>query len=201
MMKYFASLFILLCAIALVNCGKQKPDAVQTEFTKADSLMDCYLAYQDSILQSWNVMINDDNQKINSMHNLLHELFMTAAYDRDLLRTYEGQLDHLAGLRYTQLTMGNVDVVEEYDFASEALVAELLSLAESKAEFASNPTIQNLVEVIRMADQRVYNYREEYDSIVLKYNNFLRMNRTHLQEISQSDSMLEKHLFQMVSPD
>lgn len=200
-MKFFSGLFILLCGIALVNCGKQKPDPVQTEFTKADSLMDCYLAYQDSILQSWNVMINDDNQKINSMHNLLHELFMTAAYDRDLLRTYEGQLDQLAGLRYTQQSMGNVDVVEEYDFASAALVAEFVSLAESKAEFVNNPTIQNLVEVIRLADQRVNNYREEYDSIVLKYNSFLRMNRTHLQEINQSDSMPEKHLFQMVSSD
>ena len=201
MRKIFAGLLLLQCGVVLMNCGKNKPELPQTTFTKIDSLTDRYLAFQDSMLQSWNVMINDDNQKIKSMHKLLHELLMSNAADRDLLRKYEGQLDQLSGMRYTQKSMGNVEVVEEYDFASSSLVSELVSLAESNVAFAENQTLQKLVEDIRTADQRVNNYREEYDSIVQKYNTFLEKNRSSLMEISHGDSIQEKYLFQMVSVD
>jgi len=199
MRKLFAGLLLLQCAVVLMNCGKNKSEAPQTTFTKVDSLTDNYLAFQDSILQSWNIMMNDDNQKINAMHKLLHELLMTNSSDRELLRKYEGQLDQLSGMRYTQKSMANAEVVEEYDFASSTLVSELLSLAESKVEFAANKTLQKLVDDIRMADQRVDNYREEYDSIVGKYNRFLEKNEGSLMDIGRGDSIQKKYLFQTVS--
>ncbi len=201
MKKFLSGLIVLLCGTALMHCGGHKPDIPQTTFTKADSLTDCYLAYQDTMLQFWNIMINDDNQKIKSMHDLLHELLIKSDYNHELLRSYEGQLDQLAGLRYTQKSMGDADVVEEYDFASAALVTELISIAESSSEFAHSPTLQTLVEDIRMADQRVNNYREEYDVHALNYNSFLERNKFYLQEIAQSDSLEKKYLFQMVSAD
>ena len=69
---------ILSCPVSVIlfNCGK-KGEMHQTTFTRADSLTDLYLSLQDSMLQSWNIMINDDNQKIKAMHNLLHELMIT----------------------------------------------------------------------------------------------------------------------------
>jgi hypothetical protein len=90
-------------------------------------------------------------------------------------------------------------VVEEYDFASANLVSGLISMAESKPEFAYNTTLQNLVEEIRLADQRVINYREEYDYIVAQYNGFLERNRIYLDEISVGDTMHQKHLFKMIA--
>ncbi len=169
------------------------------DFTPADSLTDRYLAYQDSMLQSWNIMINDDNQKIKSMHNLLHELSLTSADEREQLAIYRDQLDQLVRLRYTQKSMGNLDVIEEYDFASTTLVRELISLAESRRQFNYNTTLQKLVEDIRLADERVNNYREEYDLIAMKYNHFLERNKTMLKEINYNDSLELKHLFKMVS--
>ena len=198
---FLSGLFVSFCGIVLINCGKKTSDEHQTTFTKADSLTDSYLAYQDSMLQSWNIMINDDNQKIKAMHNLLHELLITSADDRDQLNKYEEQLEQLSRLRYTQKSMGNADVIEEYDFASNTLVGELISLAESRTEFAYNTTLQKLVDDIRMADQRVNNYREEYDMIVMKYNLFLERNRPNLIEINNSDSLEKKHLFRMVSDE
>jgi hypothetical protein len=191
--------FIALFSLLLMNCTRQKPGATRTTFTKADSLTDCYLDYQDSILQSWNVMINDDNQKVKALHNLLHELLITSTDDRDVLRSFEEQLAHLVGMRYNQQSLGNEDVVEEYDFASANLVSGLISMAESKPEFAYNTTLQNLVEEIRLADQRVINYREEYDYIVAQYNGFLERNRIYLDEISVGDTMHQKHLFKMIA--
>lgn len=198
MRAFFPGLLLSFC-IVLMNCGENSTGDPNTTFTKVDSLTDSYLAYQDNMLQSWNIMINDDNQKIKAMHNLLHELLITRTDERDQLAKYEEQLDQLVRLRYTQKSMGNADVIEEYDFASTALVRELISLAESRTEFAYNITLQKLVEDIRMADDRVNNYREEYDFIVMKYNRFLEQNKSHLKEINHSDSLEKKHLFQMVS--
>lgn len=186
--------------IALFNCGK-KAEITDATFTKADSLTDLYLSLQDSVLQSWNVMINDDNQKIKAMHNLLHELMITSSNQDDQLHAYEEQLDHLSDLRYNQKSMANEDLIEEYDFASNLLVTELITQAESKTEFAYNTTLQKLVEEIRVADQRVNLYREEYDAITFKYNTFLENNRNYLREITQKDSVELRPLFQMTYED
>ena len=182
--------------LVLFNCG-EKAEITHPTFTKADSLTDLYLSLQDSVLQSWNIMINDDNQKIKAMHNLLHELMITSANQDDQLDAYEEQLVHLIELRYNQKSMANEDLIEEYDFASNLLVTELITQAESKTEFAYNPTLQKLVEEIRVADQRVNLYREEYDAITFKYNAFLERNRNYLGEITQKDSIELRPLFQM----
>jgi len=199
MRKHLFCLLMPFFGLLGMNCSEKKVEDHKTVFTKADSLTDRYLAYQDSMLQSWNIMINDDNQKIKAMHNLLHELLVTNADDRELLRGYEEQLNQLVGLRYTQQSMGNAEVVEEYDFASATLVSELISLAESKKEFAYNTTLQKLVEEIRIADQRVANYREEYDHIADQYNQFLERNTPYLTDVSNHDTIHKKHLFRMVA--
>ena len=199
MRKIVAGLVVSTCSIVVMSCGENRADFSDASFTKADSLTDRYLAFQDSMLLSWNVMINDDNQKIRSMHNLLHELLLISTDERDQITKYEEQLEQLIRLRYTQKSMGNADVVEEYDFASTTLVRELVSLAETTPEYQKNSTLQKLVDDIRLADERVINYREDYDMIVIDYNQFLDENKSYLEEFSRNDTLEKKYLFQMVS--
>ena len=199
MRKIVAGLVVSTCSIVVMSCGEKRADFSDASFTKADSLTDRYLAFQDSMLLSWNVMINDDNQKIRSMHNLLHELLVISTDERDQITKYEEQLEQLIRLRYTQKSMGNADVVEEYDFASTTLVRELISLAETTPEYQKNSTLQKLVDDIRLADERVINYREDYDMIVIDYNQFLDENKSYLEEANRNDTLEKKYLFQMVS--
>ena len=199
MRKIVAGLVVSTCSMVVISCGEKRADFSDATFTKADSLTDRYLAFQDSMLLSWNVMINDDNQKIRSMHNLLHELLVISTDDREQITKYEEQLEQLIRLRYTQKSMGNADVVEEYDFASTTLVRELVSLAETTPEYQKNPTLQKLVDDIRLADERVINYREDYDLIVIDYNQFLDENKSFLEEANRNDTLEKKYLFQMVS--
>jgi hypothetical protein len=182
--------------LMLVNCGR-KIDPQTPTFTKADSLTDLYLSLQDSMLQSWNIIINDDNQKIKAMHNLLHELSITSSSAE--LHAYEEQLEHLKDLRYNQKSLAQEDIIEEYDFASRLLITELIGIAESRTEFAYNTTLQKLVEEIRVANQRVAFYRQGYDAITRKYNSFLQANRNYLYEINENDSLELKPLFQMTN--
>lgn len=196
---YFSGIFISCCMPLFFSCGERQADK-PTHFTKTDSLTETYLALQDSMLQSWNVMINDDNEKLEAMTNLLHELVVSGSTDPQLL-DFQERLEQLKRLRYTQKSMANNDVVEEYDFASNALISELLALAESQKQFAYNTTLQKLADDIRIADQRVMEYRAQYDQITSRYNSFLDENKKFLKEID-SDSFLEKKpLFQMVSEE
>jgi predicted transcriptional regulator len=190
--------FTLAVAVTMLAACKKK-SAPQTDFTKADSLTDTYLALQDTMLQVWNTMMHDDNRKLKAMEHLLHELRVSSPEKRDELQSYEHRLDDLVKMRYDQQSMSDAEVVSGYDFASNSLVAELVAVAESQKQFPYNPTLQQLVDSIRAADQRVINYRDEYDEIASRFNHFIDRYKDHLEDL-RSDSFLEKKpLFQMAA--
>ena len=194
MTKHYLPVFSLLGLLLLSACG-EKPDSTPPHFTKADSLMDTYLGLQDSMLQVWNMMINDDNQKILAMQNLVHEISVSGSADPATLDAYNTRLKRLKNLRYTQQTMENPDVIVEYDFASNSLMTELISLAEMQKQFAYNTTLQKLVDHVRITNDRALNYRAIYDEIASRYNEFVITNRRFLEE-NDSDSLQQKPLFQ-----
>ncbi len=199
-MKSKISLFGLTAVWTLVlitGCEKGSED--HTNFTKADSLTETYLALQDTMLQVWNTMIHDDNRKIRAMHHLLHELQVTDPENRGDLESVQERLDDLPGLRYDQQSISNAELVSEYDFASNSLVTELTSLAESQPQFSYNTTIQKLVESIRAADQRVMNYRQEYDDVVRRFNRFIDRNHDNLEDLERDSVPEKKPLFQMAA--
>jgi len=194
--RQLAAFALVGCAWGFCSCSKKEQVMVRPNFTKADSLMDTYLSLQDSIYKVWTVMINDDNQKIAAMHNLLHELKLTNAEEQETIRSFEERLGKLSELRYNQKSMAEADVVEEYDFASNSMVTELTSLAESRTEFSYNTTLQKLVNDILAADQRVENYRAQYDLIATRFNEFLEKNKSTLIDSGEDSAAEKKPLFQ-----
>jgi hypothetical protein len=201
-MKSFFSFLSMLAVItmALVACEKKSTETT-TGFSKADSVTDSYLALQDSMLASWNAMISDDNRKIRAMRHLLHELSQGSPEDASDINGFEERVDGLAAMRYNQRTVADSEIVSEYDFASNSLVTELISLTESQPDFARNKTLQRLVDNIRSADQRVNNYRDSYDQIASRFNAFLEKNLDLLQEINRDSFLQKKPLFQMAGGD
>jgi hypothetical protein len=142
-------------------------------------------------------MINDDNHKINSMHSLLHELIVTHPENIEQYTALEERLKQLSRMRYTQKSMINGHVVEEYDFASNALIIELVASTESLKEYSYNSTMQKLVDHILTADQNTLYYRLSYDSIVSQFNAFVDQNHDDLQQSDQNLKIEKKPLFQM----
>jgi hypothetical protein len=199
--KQYLPGILLSCSVLAICSCEDRQRAETTHFTRVDSLTETYLNLKDSMLETWNTMINDDNQKIKAMHNLIHELKVSNPSERETYKNYEERLNQLVHSRYTQKSMENAHVIEEYDFASNSLVTELISLAESQTQFAYNTTLQKLVETIRTADQRVDNYRQEYDRIASAYNRFLDENKMLLKEIDEDAFLEKKPLFQMVAED
>jgi|SRR5690349_17293204 hypothetical protein len=194
--RYFSGITIS-CSLILICACEHKQKAETTQFTKLDSLTETYLDLKDRMLENWNAMISDDNQKLLAMKNLLHELVVSNPQSKESLHALEERLAQLRRSRYTQKTMANTHVVEEYDFASNSLINELITLAESQRQYEYNTTMQKLVEQIRTAEQRVENYRLEYDAIAEEYNRFIEENRLALKEIDEDSFLEKKPLFQM----
>jgi hypothetical protein len=190
---------ILLLWITLIACNsKQKPEN-PTTYTHIDSLTECYLSMHDSLMNTWNVMIQDDNRKLKMMANLLHELQVTGDVGPEEARSLNKRIEQLHQIRFTPKTMWNADVISEYDFASSSLVSELISKAEAIPSFTYNSTMQALVEEIRAAELRVENYRVEYDEMALRFNAFIDANKENLAEITDSHTAQKKALFQAAS--
>ena len=183
---------------AAILSGCEKKATEQTEFTKADSVTGTYLSLQDTMLQVWNTMIHDDNRKILAMDHLLDKLSVTNPEKSEELSNYQ-RLDELPGMRYDQQSISDPEVVTEYDFASNSLVAELIALAESQREFAYDKSLQTLVDSIRSADQRVLNYRAEYDQVASRFNRFVEQHHDLLEGLSADSFVARRPLFEMAA--
>lgn len=191
-------LYLLVVSIVTIRCSRQQQEN-GSSYTHEDFLTESYLVYHDSIVHAWNMMISDDNEKLTSLHLLITELqTLDESKDQAVLKKFDSRLRQLRHIRYTQKSMANADVIEEYDFASTALVREVLSTAEMSEGFAENVRLQSLVEHIRLAEERIENYRADYDDLINHYNKFLEENRADLVQLSR-DSIKKKAQFQLVS--
>ena len=185
-------------AFVLFSCGKSENNQeYQTTFTKADSLTAKYLELEDSMLVAWNKLISNDNTKIRTMHNLVHELLVSSQYDKEELITIESRLNQLSEITFTQESIADPSLIEEYDFATNTLVSELVTLAQAHEAFAHNKVLQRLVEEIRQFDQQVEVNRSNYDLIADEFNKFLEHNKTMLTDVDGE----EKALFQVISSE
>jgi len=184
--------------ISLAACG-EKQQTETTTFTRSDSLTDAYLTLQDSLHVIWNTMINDDNQKIKVMKSLFHELEVCGQFDPEVLHGIGVRLDQLPRIRYSVKTMWNADVIDEYDFASQSLVNELITLAESHKGYSYNKALQYMVDEIRSAEMRVENYRMEYDSLAMTFNSFIDHHQNFMKELAGNGEITKKPLFQLAS--
>lgn len=195
----FGTTLLLCILLLLTGCGHSRTESDANNFTKADSVTESYLALQDTMLQAWNTMMYDDNRKIRAMDHLLDELWRINPEIRDDVRSLRERLDHLLEMRYDQISITNPSLVSEYDFASNSLVTEIISLAEAQKEFAYNEALQKLSDSIRASDQRVITYRQEYDRMASRFNAFIEQYKEVLEEIDSQTFVQKKPLFEMAA--
>ncbi|HNP06903.1 MAG TPA: hypothetical protein PKN99_04720 [Cyclobacteriaceae bacterium] len=197
MIKKASYIVLITSLIWLLSCNKQQATQQKTTFTKIDSLTETYLILQDSLLHAWNVMVWDEKEKTKAMHGLIQMMHQKEEFDDKELVTLEQRLDQLDRIRFTQKSLANNYVIEEYDFASNSLVSEILSLAEADTEFVKNMAAQRLIDKVKMSEQRVGEYRSQYDRVASRYNAFLEKNKDYIKEIDKDYTGEKRALFRM----
>lgn len=187
----FAAILGILVAFSCKKSTSSRGD----NFTRADSLTERYLNLQDSMLHAWNVLIRDEKEKIDAIHELVNKLQLDPNSHPDELEALNQRIGQLERIRFTQKSLGNPYVIDEYDFAAGSIISEVLSLAEISPITINNPSLQRLVDQIKLADQRVTQYRSEYDKIVARYNQFIERNKRELDQIDAEVEDGKKPLF------
>jgi hypothetical protein len=193
------TLFFICSSAAMVSCNFRTTVHETHSYTQIDSLTETYLNLQDSLLITWNVMVKDENKKLLSLHDLLNNMAATRQFDKSQLKTLEQRLEQVELIRFNQKTMFNQHVVEEYDFASNSLISEIVSLAETNSSFVQKDELKSLINYIKIADQRVNFYRTDYNLIAQRYNLFVEKNKEQIKEIDGKSSNDKRPLFQMTS--
>ena len=194
-----AAMPFLFGGMLLMSCGRSATINEATTFTHLDSVTDTYLSLQDTLLYSWNVLVKDDQEKVDAMEKALHQLIQLPVPEKSQLVTLQSRLQQLKQLRITQKTLTNPYVVEEYDFATSSLVAEIVALSESNSVLMQNKNLSVLIEKIKVAEQHTPLFRSSYDSIALLFNAFLEKNESSLKEVDKSGALEKKPLFSGVA--
>jgi len=192
----YCILFLAPIAGFVAGCGHHRTHT-EKAFTKIDSLTETYLTLQDSILIAWNQMANDENKKLNSLHELVHGMMNSNQFDKTQIIALDQRLEQLKRIRFTQKSMINPYVVDEYDFASNALISEIISLAESSPSFSQESGYQSIIDYVKLADQRMAEYRSSYDSVTLRFNLFIEQYHGYLKEIDEYGTTEKMPLFQV----
>jgi hypothetical protein len=188
---------VFCCLAGFVACTGENSRRESSSFTRSDSVTERYLALQDSMLNTWNAITTDENRKIKSMRELLYALAESGLHDKSQLAVLELRLNQLERIRFSQKTLSNPHVIEEYDFASNSLIFEIITLAESDGSFPDNKNLQRWVDDVKIADQRILFYRADYDSITTVFNLFLDANRGYLDALDNDLSREKRPLFQV----
>lgn len=195
--KYSAFGF-LLGSFAFMSCGRSATSNEKTTFTHIDSLTETYLSLQDTLLHSWNVLIRDEQEKMSSVHAAIDHLKKLTLPDPAQLSSLGSRFEQLKQIHLTQKTLSNQYVIEEYDFATNSLISEILSITESNPAFLQNKDLLNLIDKIKMADQRTSNYRLDYDSIAYQLNTFIEKNKLLLKD-TDNGSLEKRPMFSVAS--
>lgn len=187
---YVALPVIILLAAACSNTATTE----RSSFTKADSLTETYLSFQDSLYHLWNVLLKDENEKVETMNAALNHFMVSGLDGYDQLESLKKRLEQLQHIRISQKTLLNPHVIEEYDFECRSLVAEILNTAETSS-FLTDPRSKKLIDQIKFTDQRLADYRQAYDSLAMEYNEFIEKNKSLLKDIDKNSSLQKRPLF------
>ena len=197
--RSIGSFGLMIGSFALVSCVRSTVSNERTNFTHVDSLTETYLTLQDSLLHSWHLLAKDEDQKLNAVENTINRLVKLSPSNIAQLEVLKTRLNQLKEIHITPKTLSNQDVVEEYDFASNSLISEVLSIADASPALLADTQLSSAIEKIKVTDQRTLNFRLAYDSIANEFNAFLEKNKGILKDIDNSTSLEKRPVFNTIS--
>jgi hypothetical protein len=170
--------------MAGASCSSSSTLHERTHFSRADSLTEVYLVLQDSLLQSWNRIMRTELDRSAALNSIIDNMQRTTLINDEEWKAYRTTLEQLGRIRFTQKSMNDPHVIEEYDKACGELVRQLtvLSIASAQMQKAAD-------QLASFNESNVY-YRRYYDSLAYEFNTFIQVNSVDLS--LDSNLQLEK---------
>jgi len=199
--KNYKSLFFsILALISVISCTNHPENkTTETNFSQIDSLRGTFLTIEDSLWHTWNVMINDDNEKIKSLKRLVEEVMYAGGVDSSITAGLLEEVKLLKSRRYTFKTMADSDLIDQYDSISSSLMDDIIVLAVDHEEFERNIVMNEMVSEINESQGKVLYYRIDYDGIAKIYNQFIEENKSSMNDIDGKHVRKKLPLFELPS--
>lgn len=193
--KLVACPILWVLVFGIFSCESKKSE--RTDQQHLDSLMITYKALTDSVQQHWEVMIADDDEKLQLMKRLLLEVSYTNNYDKSKFEELNTQVDELKASRYDQKTMSDSDLIDDYDSATWQVTDQIIQFARSHTRYDDFPLMQELIDDIHGKNNYVLMHRIHYDNWVKELNEFKRNYEQELTREHPSHDFESMPLFQL----
>lgn len=179
-----------LAVMALFACACSSSNSIHehTRFSKADSLTDAYLVLSDSVLQSWNRIVGNEMDKSRTLEELINDLDNAQLLTDEVRESFAVRIDQLEKIRFTQETIADRQIVEDYDLALQSIIDDVAKLSQSPGSPDANAMFKYLQE------NSLVN-RLSYDSLARSFNEFVQKNKEALANIEMGQELDEKPLF------
>lgn len=199
-MKNASRLFLLFLIAAACSSRISQQTEEQLSDEQFDSLRSVYYGLNDSLEQSWNLMMEDDDGKINNLQLLLDEIRKLENHSQDTLDSLGLMINELQHMRYDSLTVGISNRIDQYDSATSAVSDAVIAYAESIPELEFNPVINVLLDQVMRANHSVLLYRIRYDNFSEDFNRFLEKYKNVMSAIDSSGGQVyKKPMFRLVN--
>jgi hypothetical protein len=181
------NLIALLCCLTLLTaCPGPKKEPVVENITveKADVMKTTTDMMVDSVNNSWNAIIKQDDDKFTSIKRLLDEISYCKKYD---MTKQDDLVKEIPAIKAQRFNQDNIDssAVEKYDEATDAYVKKVFALADKTKELESHPIAGELKDDIMNANsvESIVQVRNNYNKAVQAYNNHLQKNKDEITKM------------------
>src|SRR5688572_6562992 len=172
-----------LAVMALFACACSTSNSIQehTRFSKADSLTDAYLVLSDSVLQSWNRIVGNEMDKSRTLQELIEDLDNAQLLTDELRESFAVRIDQLEKIRFTQETIGDWQIVQDYDLALQSLIDDIAKISKSPGPDAN--------AMFKYLQENSFINRVSYDSLARTFNEFVQKNKATLKDIEMGQEL------------
>ena len=192
--------FGIVIIAALSSCTASKHKAEESNFDRIDSLRSYFLTIEDSLLYRWNLMIKDDNERINDLSNLLEELNQIGTVDTNAVNSLREEVSKIKKARYfmTKMTSSQIDFYDSFSFSISSKVIQLTEGLEQNDQY---PNLADIISSISAREAKILLYRVNYDNVAKEHNKFVDDHDSILDQIDPEYRHTHLPLFEIPKED
>ena len=177
-----AAVVLLILMGCAASCKPDGSKAAALNPASAAATKAQFEVLRDSVDLKWRSMTDSDDQKIGVTRLLLRELKGQRGIDAGQLQGLEQANARLKARRYTQQTMANSALIDQYDTAQDSLLHALYPVAAPNGA-APTENARNFVEGLQQLDGGVVGFRVQYDRAAHQYNDYLKLHQAELESL------------------
>ncbi|OGX84386.1 hypothetical protein BEN47_03225 [Hymenobacter lapidarius] len=186
-----AVVVLMITGGCAASCKRDATKTAVLDPASAAAVKTQFDVLRDSVDVKWRNMTESDDQKIAVTRLLLREIKNQPGINAAQLQGLERANTRLKTRRYTQQTMANSDLIDQYDTAQDSLLRAVYPVAAPN-DNAPTENARNFVEGLRQLDEGVVGFRLQYDRAASQYNTYLQLHQTELQSLGGKYADLKK---------